>query len=263
MRNRTIAILAVLAVATLAVAAAAAAKVTTQTASAGGVTATLSYSSGPGILTKIDRLKITQHGSQVYDERVPATGCSKVCGPDGKHLVKVTSLYGDDGEDVVLTLFTSGGDCCTLADVFVPSAAVQSYVLDQHNFGFDGFVLKDIGPRGRPEFVSADPTFFCRFSDCYASGLPLQIFEFESERFVDVTRQHRQLIAADAAKWLKLYYKHPAQGRGAIAAWAGDEDNLGDAATVRTVLQLQTADGHLTASFVSALERFLAKHHYT
>jgi hypothetical protein len=177
----------------------------------------------------------------------------------------VAKLYGDDGEDVVLTLFTGGADCCTLADVFVPSAAVQSYVLDQHNFGEDGFVLKNIGPGGRPEFVSADPAFYCRFSACYASGLPLEIFEFEGERFIDVTRHHRGMIAADGARWLKLYYKNPAQGRGAIAAWAADEDQLGKTyqATVRTVLQLQYADHHLSLGFVQSLEHFLAKHHYT
>jgi hypothetical protein len=258
-------ILAALTLAALAAATSlAAAKVTTQTASAGGLTATLSYSDDPGITTKDERLAITQHGTRVYDEQLPATGCFKVCSPEGKRPVHVAKLYGDDGEDVVLTLFTGGADCCTLADVFVPSAAVQSYVLDQHNFGEDGFVLKDIGPQGRPEFVSADPAFYCRFSACYASGLPLEIFEFEGERFIDVTRQHRGMIASDGARWLKLYYKNPAQGRGAIAAWAADEDDLGSAYadTVATVLQRQYSDHHLTLSFIKRLGSFLKAHHY-
>jgi hypothetical protein len=251
---------AVIGLAMLVPAAAQAARIT---ASARGVTATLSYKGGPGITTKDERLTIAQHGSQVYDQRLPATGCFKVCSPEGKHPVQLANLYGDDGEDVVLTLFTGGADCCTLADVYVPSAAVQSYVLDQHNFGEDGFVLKDIGPHARPEFVSADPAFYCQFSACYESGLPLQILEFSGERFINVTKRYPKLIAPDGAKWLKLYYKNPAQGKGAIAAWAGDEDNLGYAATVRTVLQLQTADGHLKQSFVAQLEQFLAKHHYS
>jgi hypothetical protein len=242
-----------------------AAQAKTATASAGGVTATLTYGNGAenNASTTSQQLLITEHGKHVYEVPVPATGCFKICTPDGKSPLHVASLYGDDGEDVVLTLFTGGADCCTVADVFVPSAAMHSYVLDQHNFGEDGFALKDIGPRGRPEFVSADPAFYCQFSACYASGLPLEIFEFEAERFIDVTRHHRGMIAADGARWLKLYYRNPAQGRGAIAAWAGDEDNLGYAATVRTVLQLQTADGHLTSSFVTTLEHFLAKHNYT
>lgn len=242
----------------------AAAQATSVGASAHGLRATLSYSGGPGITTKHERLTITQGGKVVYARLVPANGCFKVCGPGSKHPVVVTSLYGDDGEDVVLTLWNGGADCCTLADVYVPSAAVHSYVLDQHNFGEAGFALRRIGPGGRPLFVSGDQSFYCRFTDCAGSALPLQILEFDEERFKDVTRQYPRLIAADAAKWLKLYDSDPGQGLGAIAAWAADDDQLGKArrATVRTVLQLQVADGRLKRSFVSQLQNFLATHGY-
>ena len=128
----------------------AAAQATSVGASAHGLRATLSYSGGPGITTKHERLTITQGGKVVYARLVPANGCFKVCGPGSKHPVVVTSLYGDDGEDVVLTLWNGGADCCTLADVYVPSAAVHSYVLDQHNFGEAGFTLKDMGPKAGP-----------------------------------------------------------------------------------------------------------------
>jgi hypothetical protein len=233
------------------------------TESAGGVTATLSYTGGPGITTKDERLTIKQGGSVAYDQKVPATGCFKVCGPYGKDPVHVADLYGNGGQDVVLTVFTGGADCCTLADVYVPSAATSSYVFDQHNFGEGGVLLKDIGPGGRPEFVSADPSFYCRFTGCYGSGLPLQILEFSGERFLNVTKHYPKLITADASKWLKIYDRNPAQGQGALAAWAGDEDNLGDQATVRTVLQLQIADGHLKQSFVRSLQSFLKSHGYS
>jgi hypothetical protein len=199
----------------------------------------------------------------VYDEAVPAKDCFKVCGPDDKHPVHVADLYGDGGEDVVLDLFSGGADCCTIEQVYVPSLAGNSYVLDQRNFGEAGALLKDIGPSGRPEFVSANDAFYCQFTDCAASGLPLQILEFGDDRFIDVTRQHPKLVAADAGYWLKLYYKNSTDDMGLIAAWAADEDNLGLEATVRTVLQLQTADGHLKASFVTGLQRFLKKHGYS
>ena len=231
-------------------------------ASAGGVTATLSYSGGPGITTKNERLTIIQNGQPKYSEPVPAKGCFKVCGPADKHPVHVTDLYGDGGEEVVLDLFSGGADCCSIEQVYVHSSALESWVLDQRNFGEAGAVLKDIGPEGRPEFVSANGDFYCQFTFCAASGLPLQIFEFDAERFIDVTRQHPRLIAADAARWIRLYYAHTRQGQGLIAAWAADEDNLGLEATVNTVLQLQTADGHLEASFVRGLLAFLKKHHY-
>jgi hypothetical protein len=234
----------------------------TATASGGGLKATLSYAGGPGITTKDERLTIVQGGKTVYNQPVPAAGCTRVCGPGTKQPIALASLYGDDGEDVVLSLFSGGADCCSIADVYVPSAAVQSYVLDQHNFGEGGFRLERIGPGGRPLFVSANSAYYCSITICAASGLPLQIFEFEAEKFVNVTRQYPKLIARDAARWLAIYYRKPSQGQGAIAAWAGDEYLLGKSyqATVNTVLQRQYADHHLTLAFVKSLDKLLSKY---
>jgi hypothetical protein len=236
----------------------------TVTASAGGVKATLTYGVGAenNGSTTSQQLLITRHGKPVYEQPVPVTGCFKLCDPEGSKPVHVADLYGDGGQDVVLTLFTGGADCCTIDDVFVPSAAVGSYVLDQHNFGEDGAVLKDIGPNRRPEFVSADPAFYCRFSACYASGLPIQIFEFSGEHFVNVTKQHPVLISDDAAKWLKLYHKHPAQGQGLLAAWLGDEENLDEGTGISTVINELEQKGDVTKAFVASLARFLKAHHY-
>ncbi len=241
----------------------AAGAITKDSATAGGLTATLSYS-GSGFTVKNVRLTLLQHGKVIYDQAVPRTGCFHVCVAGDKDPVHIADLYGDDGEDVVLTMFSGGADCCTIDDVYVPSAAVQSYVVDTHNFGEAGAVLKNIGPRGRPLFVSADPAFYCRFTDCAASGLPLQILEFEGEKFVNVTRAYPKLIAADAANWLNLYYKHPSDGEGLIAAYVADEYNLGASAraTADTVLNRRTVDGSLKAGFVSHLLAFLKVHHY-
>lgn len=254
----------VTAVVALALLVPAAAQAHSSSASAGGLEATLSYAGGPGITTRDVRLTIARNGKVVYHQPVPSAGCFKACGPGAKQPVAVADLYGNDGEDVILTLFSGGADCCTLADVYVPSAAMGSYVLDRHNFGEAGFALEDIGPRRRPEFVSADVSFYCQFTDCAASALPLQIDEFDAERFVNVTRSYPKLIAADAARWLKLYYRNPAQGRAMIAAWAADEDNLGPthANTVATVLQRQYSAHHLTLAFIKRLGRFLRAHHY-
>lgn len=252
-----------LAIAAAALLAPAVALATTDTASRGGVTATLSYSDGPGIMTKNERLTVKQAGQPTYDQPVPAKGCVKVCSPEGKHPVSVADIYGDGSEEVILALFTGGADCCTLADVYVHSSALQSWVLDQHNFGEAGFVLKDIGARGRPLFVSANPAFYCRFTICAASALPLQIWEFAAEKFIDVTKQYPKLISADASKWLSLYYKDPSSGEGPIAAAAADDYELGKTykATIDTVLQLQYADHHLTLRFIQGLEKYLDAHY--
>lgn len=243
----------------------AAAQAMRATASGGGVTATLTYGNGAenNGSTTSEQLLITEHGRPVYEQPVPADGCFKVCRPGSKHPVAVASLYGKgDGEDVVLTLWNGGADCCTIAFVYVPSSAVRSYVLDRHNFGEAGFVLRDLGPKHRPLFVSGNNAYYCSVTICAASALPLQLFEFEGERFVDVTRAYPTLIATDAARWLRLYYRNPSQGEGAIAAWAADDYLLGRRyqATVNTVLQLQHADHHLSLAFLKSLHRLLAQH---
>jgi hypothetical protein len=261
---RRLTIVAALALTLLAgVTADAAGAITKDSATAGGLTATLSYS-GSGFTVKNVRLTLLQHGKVIYDQAVPRTGCFHVCVAGDKNPVHIADLYGDDGEDVVLTMFSGGADCCTIDDVYVPSAAVQSYVVDTHNFGEAGAVLKNIGPRGRPLFVSADPLFYCRFTDCAASGLPLQILEFEGERFVDVTRSYPKLIAADAERWLKLYSREPSDREGLIAAYVADQYQLGGSGrtTADTVLDRREHDGSLTRKFVAQLLAFMKAHHY-
>lgn len=240
----------------------AAAQAHSASASSGGVKATLSYTGGPGITAKHERLTILRGGKTVYDRAVPASGCFKVCAPSTKRPVALASLYGGDGEDVVLNLWNGGADCCTVADVYVPSAAMGSYVLDSHNFGEAGYTLRNIGPHGRPLFVSANSAYYCSVTFCAASALPLQIVEFEAEKFVDVTRSFPKLIARDAARWLKLYDRNPKQGEGALAAWAGDEYLLGPShrGAVQTFLRRQRAERHLTLAFVKSLDKLLAEH---
>ncbi len=231
------------------------------TSHAGRVTATLSFTGGPGITTTDERLRITAPGMPVYDQPVSAHGCFKVCSPLGTEpAVQVVDLYGDGEYAVVLNLFSGGADCCGIEQVYVPSAAVQSWVLSERNFGTDGARIADEG--GREVFLSGDQAFYCTFTYCAASGLPIQIWSFTAEAFHNVTKSYPKLIAKDAAFWLSTYDKHLSSGQGLIAAWAADEDNLGLEATVRTVLQLQTADHHLTAKFVTQLESFLERHGY-
>jgi hypothetical protein len=235
---------------------------TSFTASAGGVSATLSYQDGPGITTKHEQLRITAPGMGTYDAPVPARGCFKVCSPVGTQKpVQVLDLYGDGEEAVVLNLFTGGASCCGLEQVYVPSAAVHSWVLTTHNFGQDG--TKIVREAGTYVFLSGDTAFSCEFTACVASGMPLQVFSFTGDAFHNVTTRYPALIRADASSFLKTFYREPKQGLGVIAPWAADEDELGLQATVSTVLQRQVADGNLTAKFVEQLQAFLRKHGYT
>jgi hypothetical protein len=256
---RTAIVIAALVASLIAAAAPAAAK--SITASAGHVTATLSFAHGPGPLTTDERLQITAPGMATYDEPVPAKGCFKVCSPVvTEPAVQVADLYGDGEYLVVLNLFTGGADCCGIVQIYAPSAAVGSWVLTERNFGESGAKLVDLG--GHERFISGDDAFACAFIDCAQSGLPLQVFSFTGEAFHDVTTSYPALITKDANVWAKAYDANPKQGQGVIAAWAADEDNLGHEATVTSTLARQVKSGNLTAAYVSGLQAFLRKHGY-
>ncbi len=226
----------------------------------GGVAATLSFVETSGIDVKNERLRITAPGMPTYDKPVPASGCFKVCDPGNKPVVQVVDLYGDGQYEVVLDLWTGGADCCGLVQVYVPSAAMHSWVLSSRNVGHYGAALTKLG--GREVFVSADNDFYCTFISCAASGLPVQVLSFTGDAFHDVTRSYPALIARDAASWLKLYYRHLGEGEGVLAAWAADEYNLGRAAAATSMLNQQVAARHISRSFVRTLQTFLTKHGY-
>jgi hypothetical protein len=253
------------AIAALALAIPAIALAKTITVSSGGVTAALSYKGGPGITTKNLHLKITKGTKIEYSAAVKSKFCLGSCSPVTSKPVHVSDLYADGGREVVLGLFTNGADCCEIAQVFTPSASIGSYVFEaQRNFDEAGFALKNIGPKGRPEFVSADGAFYCQFTACYASGLPLQIFEFANGGFRNVTRAHPRLIKKDAHSWWKIYSHSSRSTRdGALAAWAADEDLVNRCdSTVNSSLTTQVHKHKISQHFATRLERFLVKHGY-
>lgn len=241
-----------------------AAKTTTQTASGGDVTATLTFNGRDPQVSKM-RLSITQSGTVVYDQPVTAPDCSTMCGPgaaSGKS-VQVLDLDGNGEMEVVLELFSQGAHCCFIDQVFAPSAALGSYVVTQRDFQNSGAALKDLNHDGQTEFVSADNAFAYAFTDFAESGLPIQIFKFSSLSFVNVTRRYPALIRRDARVWWHAYLSDHDSGRvGLIAAWVADEYNLGRAAGARRTLAKQVAEQHISAHFVRRLKAFLRRSGY-
>ena len=256
MRRPLIATLAVLAALIVPAVASAA----SQTASAGGVTATLSYQGQVGPELQHETLTITAPGMATYSEPVPAQGCFNVCDPASAHSVHVLDLYGTGEELVVLDLFTGGASCCGMEDVYVPSASIGTWVVTSRNFGQDGAGIEQLG--GQWRFLSGDNAFACEFSFCAATPLPLRVWSFTADAFHDLTRQYPALIRRDAAQLWRLYQRHLEDGAGVIAAWAADEDHLGLQQRVATVLAQQVGEHHITASFVRQLQRFLKRHGY-
>jgi hypothetical protein len=257
---------------------------TTQTASAGNVSASFSFSGSFPNYTG-ETLSISQSGSVLYHEPVSSKYCGTQCAPGvvtgHGSSVHVVDLEGStQPPDVVLDLFSGGAHCCFIDQVFSLEPGTTTYVVSQHNFGDPGERLEPIGPGGRDVFVTADDSFAYEFTDYAASGLPLQILGFSQGRFANITRAYPKLIAKDAALWLRVYRgtarQHYQDSVGAIAAWAADADELGHSRHVAVYLAQQARLGHLNsalnslspkaapdgAKFVAKLKRFLRRHGY-
>jgi hypothetical protein len=244
----------------------------TQTATSGIVSATFSYQGSVGPTISNEMLTIERSGQSFYSAPVTSSLCSGSlpCDPASSHSVDVLNLEGNGEPDVVLDLFSGGADCCTVEQVFSYDAGTMTYVKSERDLGQAGAKLEDLSHNGRYEFLTADSSFVCAFTDCADSGAPIEILAFANQRFTKVTTGYRQLIVKDAAGWLKLYQHHLSNGLGLIAPWAADEDLLGHSAQVKSYLAAQLKAGHLKGpqfspggrKFITALNKLLRKEGY-
>jgi hypothetical protein len=219
----------------------------TQTAHAGVVTASFSFS-GKFPDFSHQRLKIERSGKVVYDQKVvdPAT-CGTLCGPAAKNSVQLVALDGGSDPNVVLHLFSGGASCCLVDQVFTFDPGTMTYLRTTQNFGDYGASIKRLD--GQERFVSANYEFKYAFTDGADSGEPLQVFKFSGGKFADVTQGYPKLVAADATKWLKFFKHDQKNGVGVLAAWAADEDLLGHSSQVSSYLHQQLKAGHLKSDF--------------
>lgn len=271
-RGRISLAIALAAVLSAVLAAVALARTTTQTAHAGNVSATFTFSgSAPNV--KSSRLSITRAGQELYNQAVRSKQCSPYCSPGGfggshPSSVKVADIEGNGSPDVVLELFSGGASCCFIDQVFTYDAGTMTYVKTEHNFAY-GAVVQKIS--GKWRFRSADGAFLCAFTDCADSGEPIQIWSFSARRFHDMTRKYTRLIRSDAARWLSRFKHHVSNGVGLIAAWAADEELLGKNRLVQSTLADEASKGNLRdgasglatgKKFIKALNKLLRRYRY-
>lgn len=253
----------------------AAALATTQTASAGNVTASFSYQ-GTFPQFSHETLTIRRAGRVAYHAPVSSSLCLGACAPGalgaGTHSVHALDLEHDGRPDVVLDLFSGGAHCCSIEQIFSYDAVRKTYVKSERNFGDPGAEIVDLAHNGRFEFLTADDRFAYEWTSFAASGLPVQVLTFSGGRFNYATRSYPKLIARDAATWLNAFHATAQNGyqesEGTIAAWAADEELLGHGALVDQYLAQQATAGHLNGDvvdghkFISALHTFLRKLNY-
>jgi len=227
----------------------------TQTARLGAVAATLRAGAhGSAILT------IARDGRVAYDHAVRAPGPSEL---------RVVHLDVTREPQVLLELVAGRS---TFADVFTYEAKRHAYIETGRNFADSPVRLAVLDRTGRVGFVTSDPAFSGRFTDAARSGRPIQVFEDYGGTFAEVTGAFPQLIAHDAAGWLRAYNRTAAENWrdsvGPIAAWAADENELGNMHTADDFLTQEARAGHLNGtrvsgvSFVTALDAFLYRAGY-
>jgi hypothetical protein len=214
------------------------------------------------------RLRIARAGRTLVDGPPHAVLCGTLCWPGftpHSPTLAVLDLEGTRSPDVVVSLYSGGAHCCYIAQVYRYEPGARRYGVVQRDWGDPGARLERL--HGVLVFRSADDRFAYRFTSFAASGMPIAIWRFERGRFVDVTRRHPALVAADAKLWWRAFTKAaPARdGDGVIAAWAADEYLLGHRALVARTLaaqnragRLRNADGPGGSSFIRELDRFLA-----
>jgi hypothetical protein len=244
--------------------------VSSQGVAVGGFSAVFSYVGQPPNVHGA-HLRITRGGHVVYSRPVTAKLCGKGCGPVNSRSIGIAALAPHRPADVILELFSGGANCCFIDQVFSYDPSRKTFVKTEHDFGNAGALIKPIGPHRRLEFRSANPAFQYVFTDGADSGEPLQIWQFADRAFADVTRSYPGLIRKDAARWFKFFQRDLSNGVGLIAAWAADEELLGNDAFVQSVLATQANQGHLRSgnsgtpsgqAFIAKLNAFMVKQGY-
>jgi hypothetical protein len=209
---------------------------TVETATAGQVTAELSYlerERREGRFRFIEysgfRVKISRAGAVLYDRPI-GRPCTRFCMPvesalTGEH-VGLRDLDGDGEPEAIVDLHTGGTSCCVLVHAYGYDAAANTYRRARLNTGA-GFVSRDYGGDGVVELVGDDFRFRGLFT-CGACGArPLRIWHHALDGFDVVTRDFPRRIRSHARRMRRLYARarrldDPAFVKGALTPYVAD-----------------------------------------
>ena len=138
--------------------------------------------------------------------------------------VAVADLDRDGEPEVLLDLYTGGAHCCVYTTFF--RFTDGTYARRAHSWGNPSYRLRDLGADGRPEFLTADDRFNYAFSCFACSAAPILIQRYAQGKLVNVTRNFRAQVIADANRIWALYrravQKH-VYPSGLLPAYLADE----------------------------------------
>jgi hypothetical protein len=246
----------------------AAASANTETATAGNVTAQLSYTP-TSLFYKDVRVKIVRGGATLIDQAAPNyPGCPSSClgGPAyGGQAPSVQILQLDSTADpeVVFDFNSGGAHCCFYSQIFAFKNGAYTGIV--HPFGDPGYVFFDPEKDGRFEFKSGNPAFAYAFGSFASTRFPPQIWRFSNGQMVDVTRQYPAIIRADLKRLRHQFKKFKALGiKPLLAAYAADQFMLLQPSKGFELVRKAKRLGYLknAGKFLRHLERFLIRTGY-
>jgi hypothetical protein len=187
---------------------------TVETASAGDVTAELSYVKrrrGSGEFSFDEfrdfRVRVLRGGQVLYDKPI-GKPCEQFCTPTESALTRkhvgLRDLNGDGEPEAIVDLFTGGSSCCVFVYAFGFDSAANVYRRARLDTG-GGFVVRDLGGDGLLELVGDDFRFRGLFTCGACGSRPIRIWHYGLRRFEVVTRDFPAKIRSHARRMRHLY----------------------------------------------------------
>jgi hypothetical protein len=254
-----------------------------ETAISGSVTATLSYDYKKTQYGSFEfsnvKVTIDRAGQRLVDGKALGGECMECNGyPAGGAQVDsiaVRDLDADGEPEVLIDMFTGGANCCFYSLALRFDETTSTYVEDLlHPTMSFPYVLKDLNGDGAPEFRSADYRFAYQYGSNADTPRPLQIFDYERGKLIDVTIAYPKLARREANSLYRTYLTLRKQKevnlRGLLAAYLADSYNArrGSSAWKRVVEAYRRGDlnrkipgdtGPFGKAYLNSLRKFLSK----
>jgi hypothetical protein len=159
--------------------------------------------------------------------------------------VCVARFAGQSAPTALVAFYTGGAHCCIVVRAYPPATGGVGPPVDI-NLGDPGGELQFVGDHAI--LLTADDAFAYQFDSYAGSGLPIKVLDFRDGAFVDVTREHLDLVRNDAGSWAALMAGDPdtpPYPPGIVSAWVADQCLLGQGTQAFATLDSLNAQGKL------------------
>jgi hypothetical protein len=239
----------------------AAAEPRTETASAGPVAATLTYTVEDGTAASDVRLAVTRDGAPVAVARdgLVLAGCEKRCAGavpvgalegSGASSLTLADLAGDGDPEIIVDFFTGGAHCCSISAIYGWDPATSAYRRVIKFWGDPGYRLRSLGGPGQ-DLVTGDYRFAYAFCAYACSAMPVVAYRYRAFALHDVSDEHADLMRSqnrELRRSIRELARDPEQWfaiRGVLPALCANLYRLGEGASCRRELRRAQRRGWL------------------